>query len=48
VAPGENRAPGVLSGVGAQPAGQIDFAPTVLALLGIDPAPPVQCPVLHA
>jgi lipoteichoic acid synthase len=37
--PGDNRAPGVLSGARAQPAGQIDFAPTVLALLGIDPAP---------
>ena len=30
---------GDLSGARARPAGQIDFAPTVLALLGIDPAP---------
>jgi lipoteichoic acid synthase len=37
--PAASRGTGDLSGVRARPAGQVDVAPTVLALLGIDPAP---------
>jgi phosphoglycerol transferase MdoB-like AlkP superfamily enzyme len=37
--PAASRGAGDLSGGRARPAGQVDVAPTVLALLGIDPAP---------
>jgi lipoteichoic acid synthase len=36
---GQTGGDGALSGARARPAGQTDLAPTVLALLGIDPAP---------
>jgi len=38
-APAASRGAGDLTGDRTRPAGQVDLAPTVLALLGIDPAP---------